>query len=70
MTVLEFPNAQVFDLAGLQGRLLSSSYAPNAGQAGHEAMMAAVNELHARHQVEGRVTFLYATKVYLGRMSS
>jgi len=70
MTVLEFPNAQAFDLAGLQGRLLSSSYAPNAGQPGHEAMMDAVNELHARHQVEGRVAFLYKTKVYLGKMSS
>jgi SAM-dependent methyltransferase len=68
MTTWAFPNAQVFDLAGLQGRLLSSSYAPNAGQPGHEAMMAELHELHTHHQQDGRVTFLYSTKVYLGRV--
>ena len=69
MTTLEFPNAQDFDLAGLQGRLLSSSYAPNAGQPGHEAMMAELNELHARNQQHGRVSFLYTTKLHFGRLT-
>jgi SAM-dependent methyltransferase len=62
----EFPNEQQFDLEGLHGRVLSSSYAPNVGQPGHEAMMAALAALFARHQQAGRVTFLYTTKVYAG----
>jgi ubiquinone/menaquinone biosynthesis C-methylase UbiE len=66
MKTLEFPNEQHFDLAGLQGRLLSSSYAPNPGQPGHEAMMAELAALFARHQQQDRVSFLYTTKLHLG----
>ena len=34
-----FDNEQILDYEGLKGRLLSSSYAPLEGQAGHEAMI-------------------------------
>jgi SAM-dependent methyltransferase len=67
--VLErFDYRQDFDLAGLTGRLLSSSYAPATGQPGHEAMRRELGEIFARHQQDGRVAFVYQTKLYWGRL--
>lgn len=62
-----FPNAQYFDLVGLKGRLLSSSYAPAAGQSGHEEMMAELEHIFQAHQSGGQVAFEYDTWVHLGR---
>ncbi len=63
-----FENRQVFDFDGLQGRLLSSSYAPAAGQPGHEAMLAELRRLFETHQSHGTVTVEYDTQVYYGRL--
>jgi len=62
-----FDNVQSFDLAGLRGRLTSSSYAPPPGDARHEPMLAAVAEVFRTHQQNGRVAFEYDTLVYYGR---
>jgi SAM-dependent methyltransferase len=64
------PNAQVFDFDGLRGRLLSSSYAPRAGHAKHEPMLAALREIFDRRAVDGRVRFEYQTHVYYGRLEA
>ena len=61
-------NRQTFDLAGLEGRLLSSSYAPEAGHPRHAGMMEELRRIFETHQVEGRVPFDYETKVYCGRL--
>lgn len=61
-----FPNAQYFDYEGLKGRLLSSSYAPAAGQAGHEEMIAELERIFEECQVGGQVAFEYDTWVHLG----
>jgi len=61
-------NEQRFDLTGLQGRLLSSSYAPEAGHPNHEPMLAALQELFAEHQQGGIVSFEYDTKLYYGQL--
>jgi SAM-dependent methyltransferase len=61
------PSAQRFDLAGLSGRLLSSSYAPAEGHPGHAPMMAALERLFAEHAEGGEVVFEYETEVYFGR---
>lgn len=61
------PNAQHFDLAGLSGRLLSSSYAPAAGQPGHESMMVELRRIFDAHQHNGIVDILYDTEIHLGR---
>jgi SAM-dependent methyltransferase len=63
-----FENRQVFDFDGLQGRLLSSSYAPAAGQPGHEAMLAELSRLFETHQSNGTVAVEYDTQVYYGRL--
>ena len=59
-----FPNQQVFDFAGLRGRLMSSSYAPQAGQPGHEPLLAELRALFEHYQRGGRITFPYQTLVY------
>lgn len=61
------PNAQQFDFEGLRGRLLSSSYAPAAGQPGHEAMLAELRRIFDVHQQAGMVDLLYDTEIHVGR---
>jgi SAM-dependent methyltransferase len=62
-----FPNQQVFDFVGLQGRLMSASYAPEPGHPEHEPMIRGLREVFARHQRGGTVTFPYRTLVYFGQ---
>ena len=65
-TVHQFTNQQVFGYESLKGRLLSSSYAPNSGQPGHEEMIAELERMFALHQQDGTVSIDYITEVYLG----
>jgi SAM-dependent methyltransferase len=67
--IAHFENAQHFDFDGLEGRLMSSSYAPEAGHPNHAPMLRELRAIFDRHQVGGRVAFLYDTEVYYGRMS-
>lgn len=62
-----YPNEQRFDLEGLQGRLMSSSYAPAEGHARHEPMLHELRRIFALHQVDGQVCFEYDTKLHLGQ---
>lgn len=66
--VKKFPNSQHFDFEGLKGRLLSSSYVPDAGQPGHDAMLAALRKLFDAHAANGCVAFDYDTLVYFGQL--
>jgi len=60
-----FPNKQVFDLAGVTGRLLSSSYTPGYDSPLYEPMLAELNEIFEKNQVNGFIEFLYFTNVYV-----
>ncbi|MFT5681173.1 MAG: SAM-dependent methyltransferase [Myxococcota bacterium] len=62
-----FDNQQVFDLAGLRGRLLSSSYTPPPEHPNHQPMLDALDALFAAHVVDGAVAFEYRTEVYFRR---
>ncbi|HUA67367.1 MAG TPA: hypothetical protein VMA13_02360, partial [Candidatus Saccharimonadales bacterium] len=64
-----FPNQQLFDLEGLKGRLLSSSYAPEPGHPKYAPMLEALNSLFSEHQTDGNVIFEYDTVVYYGQLS-
>jgi SAM-dependent methyltransferase len=66
--VAVFPNRQTFDYAGLEGRLMSSSYAPEAGHPEHEPMIAGLRNLFERHRRAGKVLFPYRTLVYFGQL--
>jgi len=63
-----FPNEQIFDLAGLRGRLLSSSYTPDSGHPNHLPMLEALDALFRQHQQNGRVVLDGDTVVYYGRL--
>jgi SAM-dependent methyltransferase len=63
-----FAMRQEFDYAGLEGRLLSSSYAPGPDHSNHAPMLRELRRIFAAHAVAGRVTFDYKTRVYFGRL--
>src|SRR5438477_289244 len=64
-----FDNRQDFDYAGLEGRLLSSSYTPRAGDPKHEPMLRELRRIFDSNQVNGRIIFEYDTRVYYGQMN-
>ncbi len=63
-----FATRQEFDYEGLQGRLLSSSYAPGPGHPKHEPMLRELRRIFELHAAAGRVAFEYKTRVYFGRL--
>jgi SAM-dependent methyltransferase len=67
-TLKTFPNKQVFDFEGLQGRVSSSSYSPEPGHLSFEPMMRELKSLFDRHQQNDRVVLDYDTKVFYGRL--
>jgi SAM-dependent methyltransferase len=64
-----FATQQVFDFAGLEGRVFSSSYIPGPGDPRSVPLRAALRTLFDRHQANGTVAFDYATKVFFGRLA-
>lgn len=64
-----FPMRQEFDYAGLEGRLLSSSYAPGPGHPKHAPMLQELKRIFDVHASSGRVAFDYTTRVYFGRLT-
>jgi ubiquinone/menaquinone biosynthesis C-methylase UbiE len=64
-----FDYQQEFDYQGLEGRLLSSSFTPQEGDARHAPMLGGLRRIFEAHQVNDRVTFEYDTRVYYGRLS-
>jgi hypothetical protein len=66
MECASFPNEQRLDFAGLEGRLMSSSYAPEPGHPQHAPMLAGLRALFERHAQHGHVVFPYQTLVYFG----
>ncbi|HEY6725822.1 MAG TPA: class I SAM-dependent methyltransferase [Polyangiaceae bacterium] len=62
----DFPNRQAFDLEGLIGRALSSSYVPLPGSPRHDEMLDGLRRIFAQHAVDGRVWFEYATRLFWG----
>jgi len=67
-TLKTFENRQVFDYAGLKGRLLSSSYTPEPGHPNHQPMLDALRAIFDKHQIYGKVSFDYVTLLYFGRL--
>ena len=64
-----FDNRQDLDYVGLEGRLLSSSYAPRASDPKHEPMLQELRRIVDSNQVNGRIIFEYDTRVYYGQMN-
>jgi SAM-dependent methyltransferase len=64
-----FELRQEFDYPALEGRLLSSSYAPQRGHANYEPMLGKLREIFDHFNDNGRISFEYNTRVYYGRLS-
>jgi SAM-dependent methyltransferase len=62
------PNFQDFDYTALEGRLLSSSYAPQAGHPSHVPMLAELRRIFDAYQSGGKVRMEYDTKLYFGQL--
>jgi len=65
-----FPMRQEFDYAGLEGRLLSSSYAPGPGHPKHEPMLRELRRLFDARAEKGAVNFDYWTRLYFSQLKS
>jgi len=62
-----FPNEQTFDLDGLIGRMLSSSYMPSETHALFAVMVGHLAALFANHAENGKIKVFYDTNVYSSR---
>jgi SAM-dependent methyltransferase len=62
------PNYQDLDYPSLEGRLLSSSYAPQRGDPAHESMLADLRRIFDKHQRSGLVRMEYDTNIYFGKL--
>jgi SAM-dependent methyltransferase len=64
-----FDMRQEFDYAGIEGRLLSSSYAPGPEHPQHAPMLRELRRIFDDCATDGRAAFEYKTRVYFGRLS-
>jgi SAM-dependent methyltransferase len=60
---------QVLDYAGLEGRLLSSSYTPGPDHPNYPPMLRELRRIFDAHQADGFVSMEYDTRVYFGRLT-
>jgi len=65
-----FPNTQVFDYDGLNGRVRSSSYTPEPDHPHFDPMMRQLKTIFDKHQKNGYVNFDYETRVFYGHLST
>jgi len=64
----KFDNQQLFDYDGLRGRLLSSSYAPDAAHPLRQPMLSELRRIFDLHSRDGVVSFDYTVKMYFGQL--
>jgi SAM-dependent methyltransferase len=60
---------QVFDYAGVEGRLLSSSYVPGPGHPNHAPMLRELRGIFDRHQQGGKISIEYTTRMFYGKLA-
>jgi ubiquinone/menaquinone biosynthesis C-methylase UbiE len=63
------PNHQRLSYEALEGRLLSSSYAPERGEPSCASMLADLRRIFDEFQENGLVRMEYDTNIYFGRLS-
>lgn len=64
-----FDNHQEIDYAGLEGRLLSSSYIPSPEHPNYRPMLTELRRVFDAHQANGKVVLEYKTRVYYAQLS-
>jgi SAM-dependent methyltransferase len=68
MASVTLMNVQAMDLEALIGRIVSSSYMPQADHPRYPAMIADVGRMFAAHATEGRVSMEYECVLSFGRL--
>jgi SAM-dependent methyltransferase len=68
-TARMFEMRQQFDYGELEGRLLSSSYAPLEGHPKYGPMLTELHRIFEAHKKGGRVSMEYRTRMYYGHLS-
>jgi ubiquinone/menaquinone biosynthesis C-methylase UbiE len=63
-----FDMRQEFDYAGIEGRLLSSSYAPGPDHPRHAPMLRELRGIFEANAVEGRAVVEHKPRLYFGRL--
>jgi SAM-dependent methyltransferase len=63
-----FEMRQEFDYAGVEGRLLSSSYAPGPDDPPHAPMLRELRRIFDARAVGGKAVFEYKTRLYFGQL--
>jgi len=63
-----FENYQELDYSSLEGRLLSSSYAPLKDHPNHDPMVKTLKDIYQQNQKNNLVTLEYDTEVYYGQL--
>ena len=64
-----FDHIQPLDFEALRGRLMSSSYAPQAGHPQHEPMLRALRQLFDNCARQGTVSFDYDARIFAGELA-
>jgi SAM-dependent methyltransferase len=64
-----FDLQQIFDNVGVEGRLVSSSYAPGPGHPNHAPMLRELRGIFDRHQQGGKVSIEYTTRMFYGQLA-
>jgi SAM-dependent methyltransferase len=64
-----FDLQQVFDYAGVEGRLMSSSYVPGPSHPDHAPMLRDLRDIFNRHQQDEKVGIEYTTRMFYGRLA-
>jgi SAM-dependent methyltransferase len=62
------PNKQVLDFEALVGRAASASYLPTKNDPGYDNMKQDLRRLFDTYQVNGLITIIYATTIFLGQI--
>ena len=65
-----FANSQEFDYECLKGRVRSSSYTPEPQDPRFEPMLQSLQEIFAKYERLGKVSFDYVTKLYYGQLAN
>jgi SAM-dependent methyltransferase len=63
-----FEMRQEFDYVGIEGRLLSSSYAPGPDHPRHAPMLRELRRIFEANATKGHAVFEYKTRLYFGRL--
>ncbi len=65
---MEFENKQRLNYDGVEGRLLSSSYVPNVGDAEYHPMLEILHKIFDKNNANGTIDMRYKTLLYAGQI--